>query len=345
MYVFDKFLVILYILSLKLLQKLKYLLQEYKFGQDCIMNKLFIPLLCLILVIFQQVAFSAETKKQNDVIATVNGKKITQKEIADRLEGIKGADTQTLNNIKQEIIDQLITDILLEEFIDKQGLVVAQEEIEREVEQIRNNISGNQVYVNQSLEQVLASIGSNIGEFKRGIKHSIALDKYFNNKLNDETLKEFFEENKNLFNGETIRVSHILIDTREMKTKEDLSHALEQIKNIKREIDGGSSFDQLAKKYSNHISAQLGGDLGFIQRKGTLAKPFLDAAFSLRVGEVSEPVKTEYGYHLIKVTEKKEGVDVKFADVKKKVRLEAMDAEILKLLERLRKEAQIVVNQ
>ena len=130
-----------------------------------------------------------------------------------------------------------------------------------------------------------------------------------------------------------------------MKTKEDLSHALGQIKNIKREIDVGASFDQLAKKYSNHISAQLGGDLGFIQRKGTLAKPFLDAAFSLRVGEVSAPVKTEYGYHLIKVTEKKEGVDVKFADVKKKVRLEAMDAEILKLLERLRKEAQIVVNQ
>lgn len=309
------------------------------------MNKLLMPLFCLILAVLQQAAFSAETKKQNDVIATVNGKKITQKEIADRLEGIKGADAETLNNIKQEMIDQLITDTLLEEFIDKQGLVVAQEEIEREVDQISSNITGNQRYAGLSLEQVLASIGSNIGEFKKGIKYSIALDKYFNNKLDDETLKKYFEENKSLFNGESVRVSHILIDTREMKTKEDISQALEQIKNIKKKIDSGASFDLLAKKYSNHISAQLGGDLGFIQRKGTLAKPFLDAAFSLQSGEVSEPVKTEYGYHLIKVTEKKEGVDVKFADVKKKVRLEAMDTEILKLLERLHKEAQIVINQ
>ena len=309
------------------------------------MNKLLTFLICFVLVVLQQVAFSSESKQQSDVVATVNGKKITLEAVTKRLTDFKDADSETLNAVKQEIIDQLITDILLEEFIDKQGLIVAPEEIEREVERIRSDIAGNQEYNGPSLEKVLAAVGSDINEFKKGIKHSIALEKYFNNKVDDETLMKFFEENKSLFNGESIRVSHILIDTRDLKTQEEFSKALEKIKNIKKEIDRGASFDELARKHSAHLSAQEGGDMGFIQRKGSLAKPFLDAAFSLQIGEVSEPVKTEYGYHLIKVTDKKEGSNIKFADVKRNVRLEAIDAEILKLLERLRKEAQIVINQ
>lgn len=309
------------------------------------MNKWLTSLICFILVVLQQVAFSSESKQQSDVVATVNGKKITLEAVTKRLTDFKDADSETLNAVKQEIIDQLITDILLEEFIDKQGLIVAPEEIEREVERIRSDIAGNQEYNGPSLEKVLAAVGSDINEFKKGIKHSIALEKYFNNKVDDETLMKFFEENKSLFNGESIRVSHILIDTRDLKTQEEFSKALEKIKNIKKEIDRGASFDELARKHSAHLSAQEGGDMGFIQRKGSLAKPFLDAAFSLQIGEVSEPVKTEYGYHLIKVTDKKEGSNIKFADIKRNVRLEAIDAEILKLLERLRKEAQIVINQ
>lgn len=311
------------------------------------MKRYFIPLLsCLLVISFLRGAFSAERKHQNEeVIATVNGKKITQADLANRLETFRNTDAEALNTIKQEILDQLITDILLEEFIDKQGLVVAPEEIEREVHQIRSNITGNQKDSGQSLEKVLAAIGSNMGEFKRSIKHSLALEKYFNNKLDDRTLEKYFDGNKNLFNGESVKVRHILIDTRSMKTQEEVSSALEQMKGIKREIDRGAAFDEMAKKYSNCPSAQNGGDLGFIQRKGNLAKSFLDTAFSLRTGQVSDPVQTEFGYHLIKVTEKKEGANIKFGDVKEKVRAAVLDEETLNLLSQLHKAAQIVINQ
>ena len=284
------------------------------------MKRYFIPLLsCLLVISFLRGALSAEKKHQNEeVLATVNGKKITQADLANRLETFRNTDAETLNTIKQEILDQLITDILLEEFIDRQGLVVAPEEIEREVDQVRSNITGNQKDSGQSLEKVLAAIGSNMGEFKRSIKHSLALGKYFNNKIDDRTLEKYFDGNKSLFNGESVKVSHILIDTRDMKTQEELSHALEQIKSIKREIDIGAAFDEMAKKYSNCPSAQNGGDLGFIQRKGNLAKSFLDTAFSLRIGQVSEPVQTEYGYHLIKVTEKKKALMLNLGMLRKK---------------------------
>ncbi|GAB64044.1 MAG: hypothetical protein DWB56_13630 [Candidatus Jettenia sp.] len=303
------------------------------------MNKLIVPLLYLALTLFQQTAFSADKKYQNDVVATVNGKKILQEDISNRLSNFKDVDPDTLDTIKQEIIDQLITDILLEEFIDKQGLVVVPEEIEREIDQIRGTIGGT-----QSLEQVLTSIGSHMMEFKKSVKHSIALEKYFHDKLDDRMLEKFFEENKNLFNGESVKVSHILVDTRNMKTPEEYAQALEHIKNIKKEIDQGSTFDETARKYSNCPSAFIGGDLGFIQRKSNLAKSFSDTAFALQVDQVGGPVRTEYGYHLIKVTDKKEGSRIQFTSVKEKVRLEVLDAEILKLLDRLRKEAQIVAN-
>lgn len=299
----------------------------------------------MALTLFQQGKVSAQKDRLSDVVATVNGKTITQEMLVNRLKNFQDADTETLSDIRQETIDQLITDILLEEFVDKQGLIVTPEEIEREISQIRINIAGSQKNAFQSLEQILLSIGSDINEFKKSIKHSIALEKYFRNKFDDKTIKRFFEENKGIFNGEAVKISHILIDTRGIKSQEELSQAREQIKNIKREIDRGAAFDEIAKKYSNCPSAQNGGNLGFIHRKGNFAKSFLDTAFSLRIDQVSEPVQTEYGYHLIKVTDKKEGANIQFEEVREKVRLEMLDVEILKLLDRLRKEARIVINQ
>lgn len=315
------------------------------FFQKEIMNKLFLFLLCFGLLLFQADAFSAEKSPTSDVIVTVNGKKITNKDVADRLQEHKNTDADTLDALKLEIVDRLIMDILLDEFIDKHGLLVTQDEIDREVEKIRYDITDSQKNTVQSLEQILALIGFGVTEFKTSIKHSIALEKYFCDKLNDKTLEKYFEQNKGMFNGETVRVRHVLVDTRGMKTDVLRSQALDHIKNIKREIDRGASFEETAKKYSDCPSAQNGGDLGFILRKGTLAKAFLDAAFSLRIGEVSEPVQTEYGYHLIKVTDKKEGANVKFADVRKEVRLEAIDEETIKLLSQLRKDAQIAFNR
>lgn len=309
------------------------------------MNRRAASLIFLIVTCLQPYTFAAEREELKSIVATVNGKQITQEMVAEKLKNITNTDPATLISMKREIIDQMITDILTEEFVDKQGLIVAPEEIEREIGQIKNTISGNQKYDNQSLEQILTSIGSDINEFKRGIKYSIALEKYFHRKLDDTTLRKYFDENKGVFNGETVKVSHILIDTRNMKTEKEFTQALERIKSIKKEIDQGITFEEAARKYSDCPSAQNGGDLGFIQRKGNFAKAFLDTAFSLKVGQISGPVQTEYGYHLIKVTEKKEGAPIRFDDVREKVRLEALDAEILKLLDQLRREAKIVISQ
>ena len=90
----------------------------------------------------------------------------------------------------------------------------------------------------------------------------------------------------------SVRASHILVDTKQ------------EADAIKAKIDNGASFETLAKRYSKCPSGENGGDLGYF-KKGQMVKEFEDAAFKLPVGKVSDPVETEFGWHLIKVYEKK----------------------------------------
>jgi len=89
-----------------------------------------------------------------------------------------------------------------------------------------------------------------------------------------------------------VRASHILV--------EDKDTALD----LKKKIEGGASFESLAKQHSSCPSKAQGGDLGWFG-EGQMVKPFEQAAFDLSEGEVSAPVKTQFGYHLIKVTGKR----------------------------------------
>ena len=90
----------------------------------------------------------------------------------------------------------------------------------------------------------------------------------------------------------SVKASHILVDTKE------------QAELIKTKINSGDSFEQMAKKFSKCPSRQDGGDLGYFER-GQMVKSFEAAAFSLPTGQVSDPVKTQFGWHLIKVYDKK----------------------------------------
>ena len=90
-----------------------------------------------------------------------------------------------------------------------------------------------------------------------------------------------------------VKASHILVSS------------LEEANKVISELKNGKEFGELARKYSSCPSGKQGGDLGFFS-KGQMVKEFEDAAFSLEVGSVSGPVKTQFGYHIIKVTEKKQ---------------------------------------
>ena len=130
-------------------------------------------------------------------------------------------------------------------------------------------------------------------------------------KVTDEKIDKYYTENKEkLFKiPEQVKASHILVkievDSVSHDTAQAKKKAEQRAEKIYQEAKGGANFDSLAKGYSQDLGSKTrGGDLGFFPR-GRMVKQFEDAAFSLGIGEISEPIETQFGYHIIKVTDKK----------------------------------------
>ena len=116
-----------------------------------------------------------------------------------------------------------------------------------------------------------------------------------------------------------IHASHILVKVEPTAAKKEKAKARKRIQKIEKKLKKGEDFGVLAKKYSEGPSATKGGDLGFFGR-GQMVKPFEEAAFALSPGKVSGIVETKFGYHLIKVTDKKPATAIAFDKVKDKLK-------------------------
>jgi peptidyl-prolyl cis-trans isomerase C len=131
--------------------------------------------------------------------------------------------------------------------------------------------------------------------------------------------KKFYDENGAQFKKDSqVKASHILIGVEPTATAEDKKKAKEQAESILKEIKAGKDFAELAKAQSTCPSKTQGGDLGFFG-KGQMVKAFEDTAFGLKKDEVSGVVETQFGYHIIKLTDKKEAETVPFTEVKDKI--------------------------
>lgn len=144
---------------------------------------------------------------------------------------------------------------------------------------------------------------------KKSMLQQYGLSKILNQvTVSDEEILEYYEKNKKLFvTGEMVRASHILVDTEEKANE------------ILEDITDGLSFEEAAEQFSSCPSKSAGGDLGQFGR-GQMVKEFEDAAFSMKKGEISEPVKTQFGYHIIKLTDHISASDSSLEDVKEDIR-------------------------
>ena len=127
--------------------------------------------------------------------------------------------------------------------------------------------------------------------------------------VSDKEIKQYYRANKDSFQQEKqVKARHILIKVPDTASEEKVASAKEKIAQLKNKLEQGADFASLAKKKSQGPSAEKGGSLGWI-KKGEMVQSFEKAAFDLDSGEVSDPVKTQYGFHLIKVEDKrKKGV-------------------------------------
>ena len=115
---------------------------------------------------------------------------------------------------------------------------------------------------------------------------------------------EYYKANEEVFKKpESVRASHILVETSGDADEAEMKAALEKITELRKRIVNGEDFAKIAREYSDCPSSAKGGDLGEFGH-GTMVPPFDKAVFALEVGEMSQPVQSQFGYHLIKLYEK-----------------------------------------
>jgi foldase protein PrsA len=203
-------------------------------------------------------------------------------------------------------LDTLIAEKIVKLESEKKDLTVKDSEIKKELENIKGQYDSEEAF-----NEALASSGSDLDSVKENIKTYLLTEKLLKDrvKITDDQIKEYFEANKDTFaQKEQVEASHILVD--DEKTAQE----------VKKKLDDGEDFAELAKEYSTDTSnADSGGELGYFG-KGEMVTEFDDKAFSMKKGEISEPVKTEFGYHIIKVTGKKEAKEAVLADHKDEIK-------------------------
>ncbi|WP_379133563.1 peptidylprolyl isomerase [Paenibacillus sp. sgz500958] len=230
-------------------------------------------------------------------VATVNGTSITKDQLYDKLVEA-GGKTTLQSMITTELVDQEAKKANIAEITDA--------DIDKEIEELKTQFGGE-----EGLNSALQQSNMTIDDLRKQMPIQVQLRKILEPqvKVTDEDIKTYYDANKASYDTEEqVRASHILVETKE------------QADAIEKQLKEGADFAALAKEKSGDTgSKDKGGDLDFFKR-GDMVAEFSDAAFKLKVGETSEPVKTEYGYHIIKVTDHKDAHTSTLEEKKEEIR-------------------------
>lgn len=316
--------------------------------------------LCLmaiaVLMLFGQVGAEEETAKPaaEKAVAIVNGESIPVSRLIRELSGYQSRiirsgkllDEKTIAMLRGTIIEKLINQTLLYQESVKQGIMVSDEEVEEQWTQVRDSFGSG-----EKLKDTLDQMNITEETIKDEIRQVKGVQKFVEENFDkgadvtEGEAKTFYDSHPDSFvRPEQVRARHILIQPDPDGGEEAKEKARKRIEELKNEIQGGADFAEVASEHSKCPSAQRGGDLGFFER-GRMAKPFEDAAFALKTGEMSDIVVTNFGFHLIKLEERRPKGLLPFEDVKEKLtehlRREKVKEALASYLKQLRQDAEI----
>lgn len=257
------------------------------------------------------------------VIARVNGEDVAKADF-DRLlkqmeiQAGQAVPPERRDEIYRALVDQLVTYTALVQETRARGVKVDEAEA-KQVADARIAELRKQMPDEAAFKKALAERNMTLDRLRADIRKDLAINKMMEAELSgaggvtDTEVRAFYDKNPDEFTG--VRASHILIkpegfDEASKKT------ARTAIDDVLKQAKAGTDFAELAKKHSSDSSAQQGGDLGFFT-KGRMVPEFSAAAFALQPGQISDVVETQFGYHVIKVTERK---DVPLTEASDKIR-------------------------
>jgi peptidyl-prolyl cis-trans isomerase C len=297
----------------------------------------------------------AEEKKPADAkVAEVNGVVISQEQFDKELEihlervsrqGRQLSDDQ-LTTLKKDVLEGLIEREILFQESQKTGIKIQDQAVDEQLAAIKKRFPSEAEY-NNALSKMNLSEAEVKTQVARGLAIRELIDQQITSKIEitDEESKAFYDGNLQLFKQpEQVKASHILIKVDAAATDAQKAEARKKIDAVQQKLKDGGDFAELAKEYSEGPSNSRGGDLGYFKR-GQMVKPFDDAVFAMQPDEVSDIVETRFGYHIIKVYDKKPEQTLAYADVKdqlnQQLKQEKVEKEATKYIDQLKKDAKI----
>ncbi|MGE0083172.1 MAG: peptidylprolyl isomerase [Desulfococcaceae bacterium] len=274
-------------------------------------------------------AATAKTVTKDNKAASVNGKIISRSALDSEFKRMSqrfmqqgkeiGADKQ--DEFRKEILDNLINRELLYQEAEKKGIKADEEKIEARFAEVKKSAP-----TEADFQKMLTEMGVSEADIKTEIRRSFVIQEFIDSQITagitvpDEEIKAFYDGHPDYFKKpEQVKASHILIKSDSVKDDEAAKKtARDKLRAIQEKLKKGEDFAELAKAGSECPSAPKGGDLGYFA-KGQMVKPFEDAAFAMKTGETSDIVVTQFGYHLIRVTDRKPESTVSLDEAKAKI--------------------------
>ena len=282
----------------------------------------------MVMVLFFLPVLADDKQPSGDKVAVVNGVVITRdqydKELQVHLERVsrqgKQISDDRMAELKKEILEGLIEREVLYQESRKADIKIDDQKVNDQLAGIRKRFQSEEEY-----EKALKSMNLTEAEIKIQIQRGLAIRELIDIKvankivITDEETKAYYDANPQFFQQPgQVKASHILIKVEPTADEAQKAEARKKITEVQQKLKDGGDFAALAKEYSEGPSNARGGDLGYFKR-GQMVKPFEDAAFSMKPNEVSDLIETRFGYHLIKVYDKKPEQTLAYADVKDKI--------------------------
>lgn len=263
-------------------------------------------------------------------VATIDGKEISAERFnaeVDKLMRLTGGNLppQMAQFYKKQMLQRVVDENLLEEAVEAKKITVSDEEVQKEYDKFVARFPSKEQF-----EMYFKRSGMSEEELRSDLRKRMRHEKLLSDtSVSEADIKDFYDKNVERFTEEEqVKARHILFkvakdaDDKTVKAAEKKAKDVEKLAK-KKDAD----FGELAKEYSEGPSAPRGGDLGMFPRK-RMVKPFSDAAFELKPGQISGPVRTDFGYHIIKVEEKKDAQVKSLDEVKEMIELNLTSTKI-----------------
>ncbi|MGE3819463.1 MAG: peptidylprolyl isomerase [Isosphaeraceae bacterium] len=246
----------------------------------------------------------------NETLATVNGTPITRAQLVDLMSRYT-VPAGNEEQIYQDGIETLINMHLINAFLERQKIAVTAEKLDEQFAALEKQLKQD----GTDLATELVRSGKSRDEVRKELAERIRWVEYVNARATDAELKRFAESHKDLFSGTQVKASHILVRVEPNASAADKQKAREKLEAIKKEIETNKvTFAEAANKHSEDPgnAEGAGGDVGYFSLNSGFIEEFAEAAFGLKKGSISDVVETPYGFHLIQVTDRKEGSPIDF---------------------------------